>query len=51
MTYDGSSTLKMKQLVVTYKLKDYTWSDGTPGSVADMELGLKNDCDKESGAT
>jgi len=51
VTYDGSSTIKMKQLVVTYKLKDYTWSDGTPGSVADMELGFKNDCDKESGAT
>ncbi len=49
--YDGAATLKMPQLVVTYKLKDYTWSDGTKGSVADMELGLKFDCDKESGAT
>ncbi len=49
--YDGTSPLKMKQLVVTYKLKDYTWSDGTKGSVKDMELGFKNDCDKESGAT
>ncbi len=49
--YDGSSALQMKQLVITYKLRDYTWSDGTKGSSADMELGFKNDCDKESGAT
>jgi ABC-type transport system substrate-binding protein len=49
--YDGSTAITMNQLVVTYKLKDYTWSDGTPGTVADMELGFKNDCDKESGAT
>ncbi len=49
--YDGTSTVKMLQLVVTYKLKDYTWSDGTKGSVKDMELGAKFDCDKESGAT
>ncbi len=49
--YDGTSTVKMLQLVVTYKLKDYTWSDGTKGSVADMELGQKFECDKESGAT
>jgi ABC-type transport system substrate-binding protein len=48
--YDGSSALQMNQLVVTYKLKDYTWSDGTPGSSADMELGFKNDCDPNSGA-
>ncbi len=51
VTYDGTSTLKMKQLVVTYKLKDYTWSDGVKGSVEDMKLGFKNDCNKESGAT
>jgi ABC-type transport system substrate-binding protein len=49
--YDGTSPLQMNQLVVTYKLKDYTWSDGTKGSVADMELGFKNDCDENSGAT
>jgi ABC-type transport system substrate-binding protein len=51
VTYDGTSALKMKQLVVTYKLKDFTWSDGTKGSVEDMKLGFKNDCDKDSGAT
>lgn len=28
----------------------FTWSDGTPASVADMELGYKIDCDKTSGA-
>ncbi len=49
--YDGAAALKMPQLVVTYKLKDYTWSDGTKGSVKDIELGSKFDCDKESGAT
>jgi ABC-type transport system substrate-binding protein len=49
--YDGSSTVDMLQLVVTYKLQDYTWSDGVAGSVADMELGSNFDCDPESGAT
>ena len=48
--YDGSSPLKMKQLTSTYKFKDFTWSDGTKGSAADLELGYKIDCDKESGA-
>ncbi len=41
----------MHQLVVTYKIKPFTWSDGTPASVGDMELGYKIDCDKDSGAT
>ncbi len=49
--YDGTSTVKMNKLTVTYKLKPYTWSDGTPGSVADMILGAKIDCDPKSGAT
>ncbi len=49
--YDGSSPLKMKQLTSTYKFKDYTWSDGTKGSVEDFKLAYKIDCDKESGAT
>jgi ABC-type transport system substrate-binding protein len=49
--YDGSSPLKMKQLVITYKFKDYTWSDGVKGTVDDIALGIKNDCDKDSGAT
>jgi ABC-type transport system substrate-binding protein len=49
--YDGTSTVKMKKLTVTYKLKPYTWSDGTPGSVNDMILGAKIDCDPKSGAT
>ncbi len=48
--YDGTSALKMKQLTVTYKFKDYTWSDGTKGSIEDFKLGAKNDCDKESGS-
>ena len=41
----------MKQLTSTYKFKDYTWSDGTKGSVEDFKLAYKIDCDKESGAT
>ena len=49
--YDGSSPLKMKQLTSTYKFKDYTWSDGTKGSIEDFKLVYKIDCDKESGAT
>ena len=49
--YDGSSSLKMKQLTSTYKFKDYTWSDGTKGSIEDFKLAYKIDCDKESGAT
>ena len=49
--YDGSSTLNMKQLTNTYKFKDYTWSDGTPGSIEDFKLAYKTDCDPESGAT
>jgi ABC-type transport system substrate-binding protein len=49
--YTGDGTVPMKQLVVTYQLQDYTWSDGVAGSVADMELGFNFDCDPESGAT
>jgi ABC-type transport system substrate-binding protein len=49
--YSGSGTVPMLQLVVTYKLKDYTWSDGTPGTVADMKLGHDFECDPDSGAT
>ena len=41
----------MKQLTSTYKFKDFTWSDGTKGSVDDLMLGYKIDCDKDSGAT
>jgi ABC-type transport system substrate-binding protein len=43
--------VQMNQLVVTYPWVDgLTWSDGTPVTAADFELGYKNDCDKESGA-
>jgi ABC-type transport system substrate-binding protein len=49
--YDGTSPLQMKQLTATYTFKDYTWSDGTPGSTADFELAYKIDCDPTSGAT
>jgi ABC-type transport system substrate-binding protein len=49
--YSGDGTVPMKQLVVTYKLQPYTWSDGQAGSAGDMELGAQFDCDKESGAT
>ncbi|MCE7986061.1 MAG: peptide ABC transporter substrate-binding protein [Caldilinea sp. CFX5] len=49
--YDGTSELQLPQLVVTYKLKPYTWSDGTAGSVEDFKLARQIECDKESGAT
>ncbi len=49
--YDGTSELQLPQLVVTYKLNPYTWSDGTAGSAADLELARQIECDKESGAT
>jgi ABC-type transport system substrate-binding protein len=51
VAYDGTSELQLPQLVVNYKLKTYTWSDGTPGSSADLELARQIECDKESGAT
>ncbi len=51
MTYDGSSPLKLPQLVVTYKMtKPLTWSDGQPVVAADLALGYKQDCNKESGS-
>ena len=36
---------------MTYKFKPYTWSDGTPGSIADFRLGFQIKCDRQSGAT
>lgn len=49
--YDGSSPLELPQLTVTYSLNPYTWSDGTPGSIADVELAYQINCDENSGAT
>jgi ABC-type transport system substrate-binding protein len=48
--YDGSSALELPQLTVTYRLKPYTWSDGTPGSIEDVKLAYQLNCDPESGA-
>ncbi|MFN8496135.1 MAG: ABC transporter substrate-binding protein [Caldilineaceae bacterium] len=50
VAYDGTSALKLPQLKATYKLKPYTWSDGAPGSIEDVKLGDKIDCDRKSGA-
>ena len=51
LTYDGASALQLPQLVVTYKMKNpLTWSDGQPVVAADLELGYKQDCNKDSGA-
>jgi ABC-type transport system substrate-binding protein len=48
--YKGGGA-KMKQLVVTFNLQDgIKWSDGKPLVKADLELGYKHDCDKDSGA-
>lgn len=49
--YSGEGAVKMNQLTVNYKLNPFTWSDGTPGSVADMKLGVDIDCNRDSGAT
>ena len=49
--YDGTSTMQLPQLTVTYKLNDYVWQDGTPGSIEDVKLAYQINCDKESGAT
>jgi ABC-type transport system substrate-binding protein len=50
--YTSGAPLQMNQLVVKYEYIDgLTWSDGTPMSAADFELGQKITCDKESGAT
>jgi ABC-type transport system substrate-binding protein len=49
--YGGEGTVQMNQLTVTYRLKPFTWSDGTPGTVADMKLGVDIDCNPDSGAT
>jgi ABC-type transport system substrate-binding protein len=50
VTWDGTSPLTMKQLVVTYPFQNYTWSDGEPGKIADFELSYKIDCDPTGGA-
>ncbi len=49
--YDGTSPLQLPQLTVTYSLNDYTWSDGTPGSIEDVKLAYQINCDRASGAT
>lgn len=51
VTFDGSTPVTMKQLTSEYKFKDYTWSDGAPGSAKDLDLGYLVDCDPNSGNT
>ena len=51
VTFDGTTPVPMKQLVVTYQMNPFTWSDGTPGTIADFELSQTIDCDPDSGAT
>lgn len=48
--WDGESELMLPQLVVTHRLIDYTWSDGTPGSIGDVELAYNINCDPDVGA-
>lgn len=50
VVFDGTPVM-MKQLVVTYQMNPFTWSDGTPGTIADFELSQAIDCDPDSGAT
>ena len=50
ITY-SSGTVKMKQLAVTFQYNaGIKWEDGTPLTQADFKLGLKIDCDRDSGA-
>lgn len=49
ITWDGSD-ITLPQLVVTYKFKDYTWSDGVKGSIDDVKLAAQINCDPDSGA-
>ena len=51
ISYDGTSTVQLPELTVTYKVKPFTWSDGTPGSSDDIALAHQIECDKDSGAT
>jgi ABC-type transport system substrate-binding protein len=51
LEFDGTSEMQLPQLKVTYRLNDYTWSDGTPGSIEDVKLAYQTNCDRESGAT
>ncbi len=44
--FDAATPVTMKQLVVTYRFNPFTWSDGTPGVIADFQLGYKIDCDE-----
>ena len=51
VTYDGGP-LTMKQLTVNFEYVDgLKWEDGEPVKQADFELGLRINCDPESGAT
>jgi ABC-type transport system substrate-binding protein len=48
----SSGTVQMKQLTINVSYRDdIKWQDGSPLSQADLELGYKIACDKESGAT
>ena len=51
MAYDGASEIELPQLTVTYALNPYTWSDGTPGTIEDVKLAYRINCDRDSGAT
>lgn len=49
VTYSGTGTIAMKQLTVRYRLKNYRWSDGVAGSLADIQLGVQAECDPDTG--
>ncbi|MCS6888832.1 ABC transporter substrate-binding protein [Chloroflexus sp.] len=44
VTYSGAGPLAMKQLTVRYRLRNYRWSDGVAGSLADIQLGVRAEC-------
>jgi ABC-type transport system substrate-binding protein len=52
VTYDGTTPVTMKQLVITYPWRnDLVWSDGVPLAIEDFKLSWKTACDPENGAT
>jgi ABC-type transport system substrate-binding protein len=51
VTFSGEP-ITMQQLAVTFEYNDgMSWEDGEPVKQADFELGLRIDCDPDSGAT
>ena len=52
ITYDGTSSLQMEQMIVTFHLRaDLTWSDGTPVTADDSVFGYQTADDTRAPGT